>query len=251
MAAAIEIFEHGQAERRWRPSRPGHETQSHIEVIARAKYVENVSSRSIPVEDWNKHLAETWDRTSAGKTPLLVLPPNASALDILDALDKKCAAEGQEQQSYVKANVGTAGRGTTDPANTGPGTDAITDEFKGPDNVTDDSGSRRTACVDEDDILDETSTNASNLSAKGQKKNKGRGRSQKRKIRSSLPSKSAAHITEENDVVTLTKGGSFSSSDQNPLVNTGKLPDSALHPTHGEARSRSSSSYININDHTF
>ena len=250
MAAAIEIFEHGQAERRWRPSRPGHETQSHVEVIARAKYVENVSSTSIPVEEWNKHLAKIWDRTSTGKTPLLVLPPNASALDILGALDKKRAARGQEKQPCVEANVDTAGRGTADPPNIGPGVDPTTNEVKGPDNVTDDSGSKLTASVDEDDILDETSTNASNLSVKGQKKNKGKGRPKKRKIRSSLMSKPAARITEENDVVPLTKSGSSSSSDENPLVNTGKPPDQALHLTYGEARSRYSSCHTNFSDHT-
>lgn len=86
MAATLELLETGQTLHERRPFRSG--LINPLEVVARAKYVQEVERKRITLDSWGQYLAEVASRADIDMTSLLALRPDQSGLDILSEMQK-------------------------------------------------------------------------------------------------------------------------------------------------------------------
>src|SRR5436305_11889650 len=94
MAATLELFETGQTLHKRRPFRTG--LINPFEATARAKYFQEVERNRITLDSWGQYLAEVASRADINMTPLLVLRPDQSGLDLLSEMHKeRFAWEGE------------------------------------------------------------------------------------------------------------------------------------------------------------
>src|SRR5271170_1932024 len=135
MAAALELFETGRTLHERRPFRTG--LINPFEVIARAKYFQEVERKRITLDSWGQYLAEVASRADIDIS-LLALRPDRSGLDILSEMQKECSAREGEGR-FLEKNPGTSSEGMSTNAKIEPVNGPATEEVESSDKIKDGS----------------------------------------------------------------------------------------------------------------